>query len=89
MTNMTWPPMPEPHPIKYAPAYRNLWLRNAVEAYGRACALAALEAAIRVCEKGAGEYQRTQGRRFPELKDDAETGAEHCESALRKLKDTL
>lgn len=45
----------------------------------------ALEEAANVCEAIADEYQRTEGRRYPELKSDAEMGASACEAAIRAL----
>lgn len=41
------------------------------------------EACAQVCEAIEDEYQRTEGRRYPELKSDAETGARDCASAIR------
>jgi hypothetical protein len=47
---------------------------------------ATLERAAKVCEEISDEYARTESRRYPELKTDAETGASDCEDAIRALK---
>lgn len=49
----------------------------------------ALEAAAKVCESIADEYQRREGLKYPELKSDAETGASKCEAEIRKLMEGL
>lgn len=41
------------------------------------------EACRSACESIADEYQKREGRKFPELKSDAHTGASDCESAIR------
>ena len=43
------------------------------------------ERCAKVCEGIADEYQRRDGHKFPELKDDAQTGASSCEAAIRAL----
>lgn len=50
--------------------------------YGDRRAAAEREQCRAACEAIADEYQRTQGMKYPELKDDAETGANDCESAI-------
>lgn len=47
----------------------------------------ALEDAAKVCESIANEYERTEGRKYPEMKSDAQTGASDCEYAIRALKE--
>lgn len=42
------------------------------------------EACARLCEDLSDEYQRTEGRKYPELKSDAETGAGRCADAIRQ-----
>lgn len=56
-------------------------------AYAAAKVLEALEEACAKCEAIADDYARTEGRRSPELKSDAETGAKVCEDAINALKD--
>jgi hypothetical protein len=60
------------------------------EALARFYAIAraeALEDAAKVCESIANEYERTEGRKYPEMKSDAQTGASDCEYAIRALKE--
>lgn len=39
--------------------------------------------AAEICEHISDEYREREGRRYPELKTDAETGASDCESSIR------
>lgn len=48
----------------------------------------ALEDAARVCEGKSEWYQATEGRKYPELRSDAETGADRCAVAIRAIKET-
>jgi hypothetical protein len=41
------------------------------------------EACAKVCEKISDEYCESEGRKYAELRTDAETGARDCESAIR------
>lgn len=41
------------------------------------------EACALACEAIEDEYQRTESRKYPELKSDAETGASRCAYAIR------
>ena len=41
------------------------------------------ERAARVCERIADDYNRREGLKYPELKTDAETGANECADAIR------
>lgn len=54
-----------------------------VRDFARAAVLQEREANAAACEAIADEYQRREGRRFPELKSDANTGAEACAAAIR------
>lgn len=54
----------------------------------RAVEKATLERAAKVCEEISEEYARSESRKYPELKTDAETGASDCEHAIRALKDS-
>jgi len=45
----------------------------------------AFERAAKVCEAVSDEYQQREGMRYPEMKTDAETGAEDCAEAIRAL----
>ena len=58
-----------------------LYTAEQMEAYRAAT----LEECRAKCEAIANEYARTEGRRYPELKSDAETGASACEAAIRAL----
>ena len=51
-------------------------------AQGRA---AALEEARKVCENLGDDYDRREGHKWPEMKSDAYTGCQDCESAIRAL----
>ena len=102
MTDITWPPMPEPfrYPegdvlancacgswpggkcLRCPP--QNFYTAEQVEDARRACALAALEAAIRVCEQTGIAMSESYG----EGAECIRTGDE-CADQLRKLKDTL
>lgn len=53
--------------------------RGFLEGFARLVA----EECAKVCEDASDEYQRSEGRRFPELKTDAEAGADHCAHAIR------
>lgn len=46
------------------------------------------EACRAACEAIADEYQRREGHKYPELKSDAQTGAEDCEHAISKRGNT-
>ena len=46
-------------------------------------AAAEREACAKVCEKISDEYCESEGRKYAELRTDAETGARDCESAIR------
>lgn len=39
--------------------------------------------AAEICEHISDEYREREGRRYPELKTDAESGASDCESSIR------
>lgn len=41
------------------------------------------EACALVCEGIEDDYQRAEGHKYPELKNDAETGASRCAYAIR------
>lgn len=41
------------------------------------------EACAKVCEEISDGYMRSESRRFPEMKTDAQTGASDCEDAIR------
>ena len=41
------------------------------------------ERAATVCERIADDYNRQEGLKYPELKTDAETGADECADAIR------
>lgn len=45
----------------------------------------ALEEAANAAEKIADDYSESQGGKWPELRDDAETGARDCAAAIRSL----
>lgn len=45
--------------------------------------------AAEICEHISDEYREREGRRYPELKTDAETGASDCESSIRACADEL
>ena len=47
---------------------------------------AIIEECAKVCERISDEYQELEGRRYPELKTDAETGASECAGDIRALK---
>lgn len=70
---------------KYEPKVNALKSSVPVEWLERFAALVASrerEACAKVCEAIEDEYQRTEGRRYPELKSDAETGAGDCAAAI-------
>lgn len=50
-------------------------VREAVEAEREACA--------KVCERLSDQYQVRDGRKYPELKTDAQTGSEDCAAEIR------
>lgn len=50
----------------------------------RAAVAAERERCAQMCEDISDEYQRTEGRRYPELKSDAQTGADACAAAIRR-----
>ena len=54
------------------------WLERFADAIIEECAM--------VCERISDEYQEQEGRRYPELKTDAETGASECARDIRTLK---
>lgn len=54
-----------------------------LEHFASLVAAAERNACEKVCEAIEDEYQRTEGRRYPELKSDAETGARDCAAAIR------
>ena len=41
------------------------------------------ERCAQVCERISDEYQDREGLKYPELKTDAECGANHCATAIR------
>ena len=41
------------------------------------------ERCAKLCDDISDEYQRTEGRRYPELKSDAQEGASACADAIR------
>ena len=41
------------------------------------------ERAAQVCDRIADDYNRREGLKYPELKMDAETGADECADAIR------
>ena len=45
--------------------------------------------AAEICEHISDEYREREGRRYPELKTDAESGASDCESSIRARADEL
>lgn len=56
-------------------ASRALAVHRAVQEEREACA--------KVCEEISDGYMRSESRRFPEMKTDAQTGASDCEDAIR------
>jgi hypothetical protein len=50
-------------------------VREAVESEREACA--------KVCERLSDQYQVREGRKYPELKTDAQTGSEECAAEIR------
>ncbi len=48
-----------------------------------------MRVAAEICEHISDEYREREGRRYPELKTDAETGASDCESSIRARADEL
>ncbi len=51
-----------------------------------ACRAEALEEAAQRCEDIGDEYQEREGRRYAELRSDAEMGSKHCAAAIREMK---
>lgn len=47
----------------------------------------ALEEAAKACDEISDKYYQGEHRRFPELKTDAEAGADDCANRIRALKD--
>lgn len=47
----------------------------------------ALEEAAKACDEISDKYYQDEHRRFPELKTDAEAGADDCANRIRALKD--
>ena len=79
--------LPEPPECYVTSGGRDLWSLEQLQAYAaRAVAEAVArerEACAVLCEDISDEYQRREGRRFPELKTDAEYGAGECARAIR------
>lgn len=44
---------------------------------------AGMERAAEICEGIADDYEKREGRKYPEMKSDAQTGASDCEYAIR------
>ena len=42
-----------------------------------------MERAAKICEGIAEDYEKREGRKYPEMKSDAQTGASDCEYAIR------
>lgn len=83
---MTLPPLPEPDLGSILVGRETIALGHsdeAMRAYGEACAAAERERCANLCEDIGDEYQRSEGRKYPELKSDAETGASKCAAAIR------
>lgn len=68
-------------------AYPGMALADQVEAERQRCytlgVAAERERCAKLCEDISDDYQRREGHRFPELKSDAQTGADHCADAIR------
>ena len=62
-----------------------MWARLETYAAAREAAAVAAERerCAKVCEDISDEYQRSEGRKYPELKSDAESGASKCAAAIR------
>lgn len=74
-------PLPDP-----ANASMYCYTTDDMRQYGQACAKAARAEAFdecrRICADIADKYAETEGRLYPELKSDAQTGAGDCEIAI-------
>lgn len=73
-SEMSWRDKADWTPLYTATTVRSL-IAAAVERERELCA--------KVCEGIEDEYQRTEGRRYPELKSDAQKGAGDCAAAIR------
>ena len=87
----SWPGNYRRYPVQLAwCAWEDLWNRRAMlEAAPQPPAIdrdAVIEECAKVCERISDEYQEREGRMYPELKTDAETGASECAGDIRALK---
>lgn len=60
---------------------------NFARAIEREARRQALEEAARVCDSVADKYQERDDAKWPEMKSDAQTGANSCADAIRALKE--